>query len=173
MPDYICDDVEYIYNDRTQMLYIWLSNDDRYYEQPKRSAKYDFGRNPDKEEKKVKLLKGIYREPYLDGWKYTINGKVCRVLVNTILDYANYGRYIDEDGNRIAFTYLRHNRKALGIHYLIERYVGSQKKDVWWDFYDYRLVPYFPTPQNYNGINPQPYKDTARISYRGWTHNTK
>ena len=168
MPDYICDDVKYIYNERTQMLYIWLFNDDTYYKKAKRSAKYDFGRTPDKEEKKVKLLKGIYREPYRDGWKYTINGKVCRLLMNTVFDYAHYGRYIDEDGNRIAFTYLRHNRKALGIHYLIERYATSRVY-----FYDHRLVPYFPTPQNYDGTNPQPYRDSSRNSYKYWTHNAK
>lgn len=168
MPDYICDDVKYIYNERTQMLYIWLFNDDTYYKKAKRSAKYDFGRNPDKEEKKVKLLKGIYREPYRGGWKYTINGKVCRLLVNTIFDYAHYGRYIDEDGNRIAFTYLRHNRKALGIHYLIERYATSRIY-----FYDHRLVPYFPTPQSYDGTNPQPYRDSSRNSYKYWAHNAK
>lgn len=173
MSDYICDDVEYRFCERLRMFYIWLSNDDRYYKQPNRSAKYDFGRKADAKEKKMKLLKGLYREPYLDGWKYTINEKVHPHLVEVVVKYANYGRYIDENGNRINFTYLRHNRKALGIHYLIERYVFCQQEDGLCGFWDDTLVPYFPTPQSYDGSNPQPFQNTSRDLYKYWQHNAK
>ena len=161
----ICDDVQYRYTEGTQMLYIGLSNDDSYYKDPARAAKYDFGRNPDKEEKKVKLLKGIYREPYLDGWKYTINGKVHPLLVETVIRYAEYGSYTDEDGKSIVFTYLRHNRKALGIHYLIERYLAGGSTT---DFYDALLRPYFPSPDDYEGYNPNRFigRSSRRIDNR-------
>lgn len=173
MDDYVCDEVEYRYSESTHTLYIWLFNDERRYKVPQRAARYDFGRSADKEDRKMKLFKGIYREPFKDGWKYTINSKLHSILAETILSYAHYGRYIDEDGNRIVFTYLRHNRKALGIHYLIERYIKySQKYDPHF-FKDQYLIPYFPTPQNYDGTNPQPYKETAHITYRSWHHNAK
>ena len=165
MSERVCDDVKYIHNERTAMFYIWVSNDDRYYDQPKRAAKYDFGRSADGEDRKQKLAKGIYREPYLDGWKYTINEKVHPTLVETTILYAKYGRYEDEDGNRIVFTYLRHNRKALGIHYMLERavkcYNTRRYEDPWYcsDFY---LKPYFPTPEKYDGYNPCGFRDYSR-----------
>ena len=176
MSERVCDDVEYRYNEATEMLFIWLSNDDRYYTVPKRAAKYDFGRSPDKEDKKAKLLIGLYREPYLDGWKYTVSGKQHPDLVKVIFDYINYGRYIDENGNRIVFTYLRHNRKALGIHYLIERYCrdsykkpGTEKRY----FRETNLVPFFPTPEQYDGHNFQPCKYIAKNYYKHWQHEEK
>ena len=175
MENNLCDDVEYRYSESSQMLYIGLANDDRYYKQPKRAAKYDFGRNADKEAKKVKLLKGLYREPYRDGWKYTVNRKVHPDLVETIIRYANYGRYVDDDGNRIPFTYLRHNRKALGIHYLLERYVAfmTRPRYSYEVFRDHAQVPYFPTPENYDGTNIQPPILGSKYNYRYWTHNAK
>ncbi len=34
MENNLCDDVEYRYSESSQMLYIGLANDDRYYKQP-------------------------------------------------------------------------------------------------------------------------------------------
>ena len=73
---YVCDDVRYEYSEKSQMLFIWLFNDDTKYKKPNHFAKYDFGRSADKEDRKMKLFKGIYREPFKDGWKYTINSKL-------------------------------------------------------------------------------------------------
>lgn len=170
---YVCDDVEYRYSESTKMLYIWVSNDDRYYKQPKRAAKYDFGRRADGQDKKTKLIKGVYREPYLDGWKYTINGKVYPEFVKVVILYAHYGYYTDEQGNRRAFTNLRHNRKALGIHYLIERCLpylpdGNERFHSCPESYK---VPFFPTPQSYTGFNPQPGKDASKNIYKYWAPN--
>ena len=106
------------------------------------------------------------------GWKYIINAKLHSRLVETVERYNNYGFTINEDGEEIPFTYLRHNRKALGIHYLIERYINRHNSlpiidipgygktmfipmgFIFTDFIDEFKRPYFPTPQSYKGRNP-------------------
>lgn len=172
---YVCDDVRYEYSEKSQMLFIWLFNDDTKYKKPNHFAKYDFGRSADDTGKKVKLYKGLYREPFRDGWKYTVNGKVHHYFINTVLRYANYGWRIDEEGNRVPFTNLRHNRKALGIHYLFERYIFHlNHPSRWqWGFGDNGLVPYFPTPKSYKGYNPRRYLLTSGQTDYEWTHPSK
>ena len=76
MSERVCDDVEYRYNEATEMLFIRLCNDDNYYKVPKRAAKYNFGRSPDKEDKKVKLLIGLYPRTAHLRLLYC-NGEVC------------------------------------------------------------------------------------------------
>lgn len=172
MLDFKVDRVHTHFNYSTNQLTIWLFNDDSFYAEKsvKRVARYDFGRTEN--DRKVKLEKGIYRQPYKDGWKYIINAKLHSRLVETVERYNNYGFTINEDGEEVPFTYLRHNRKALGIHYLIERYVNREYNlpiidipgygktmfipmgFIFTDFIDEFKRPYFPTPQSYNGRNP-------------------
>lgn len=137
-------------------------------------ARYDFERKFNDEEgnptdKKQKLLIGLYREPYQDGWKYTIHTSTLPLLTDTVLRYIHFGFQENECGEIEPFTYLRHNRKALGIHYLFERYIDFCKEaarvneifrnrpeyhyDPKVDFRDFYQEPYFPTPTKYRGYN--------------------
>lgn len=167
------DIIRHDYNEAKGKLIVWLFNDPSFYSAKawKLTAKYDFGRKPNDADgnptdKKQKLLVGLYREPFRDGWKYTINEKVHPQMVDTVLRYIFFGFQENKDGEMEPFTYLRHNRKALGIHYLFERYIEhcktmkkwiSQRKKTnidyrdWFD--DYDEEPYFPTPQTYKGYN--------------------
>lgn len=87
-------------------------------------------------------------------------------MVATVFEYIFFGFQENEDGEMDPFTYLRHNRKALGIHYLFERYVGHCRQIIKWisqqnytdydyrdGFRDYNEEPYFPTPRTYKGYN--------------------
>ena len=116
------DIIRHDYNEAKGKLIVWLFNDPNFYsaKEWKLTAKYDFGRKPNDEDgnptdKKQKLLVGLYREPFRDGWKYTINEKVHPEMVDTVLNYIFFGFQKKEDGEMEPFTYLRHNRKALGI----------------------------------------------------------
>ncbi len=158
------DDVRWHISRDRNTLTVWLFNDSRFASPGKRIARYDFGVNASG--MREKLLKGLYRTPYRDGWKYTVNLSVHPLLARLIVLYAEYGWKTDEDGRRVPFTYLRHNRKALGIHYLIERYCEawhmcleynaefSCKEDPAFATADAVRMPYFPTPQSYRGYNP-------------------
>lgn len=124
------DEIHLHFSKTTGMLRVWLFNDDSKYEAKclGRIARYDFGRKPDEEngnpaDHKMKLDKGLYREPYRDGWKYTINSKLHPAICYKINQYADYGKKTNEDGAKEEFTYLRHNRKAFGIYNLLERYM--------------------------------------------------
>lgn len=172
MLDFKVDRVHTHFNYSTNQLTIWLFNDDSFYSKKsvKRIARYYFGRTEN--DRKAKIEKGIYRQPYKDGWKYIINAKLHSRLVETIERYNNYGFIINEDGEEVPFTYLRHNRKALGIHYLIVRYINRHSSFpyvevpgvgkimivlpgmILSDFPDEFKRPYFPTPQSYKGRNP-------------------
>lgn len=174
MIEYKVDRIHSRFDRGTNQLILWLFNDDSYYAEKstKRIARYDFGRIEN--DRKIKLEKGLYREPYKDGWKYVINTKLHPVLVKTVERYNNYGFTTDEDGKEVPFTYLRHNRKALGIHYMIERYTHRNDPPEYHegylpgigpamlhfaesdlaDFPDQIKKPYFPTPKSYKGINP-------------------
>lgn len=157
------DPVHYHYNKSSGKIELWLFNDSSFYKESAeaRVAKYDFGRSSEENDKKMKLMIGLYREPYRDGWKYTLFAKIHPQFAETVLDYINFGWSKDkESGELIENTYLRHNRKALGIHYLFERYVrafkrcqklSSDKESYKEDFDDYKYQPYFPTPQSYDG----------------------
>ena len=169
------DKVHYHYNKTSGKLEVWCFNDDKAYSEKyrKRAAKYDFDRKPNDEEgnptdRKQKLLVGLYREPYQDGWKYTVSEKVLPMLVETVFRYIRFGFKENEDGTLEPYTYLRHNRRALGIHYLFERYVAFYKDTVEFnerykddgdhfnpktDCMDFYQEPYFPTPQKYDGHN--------------------
>lgn len=166
------DEVHYHYNKTSGKLEVWCFNDEKAYAEKyrKRMMKYDFGRKPNDEtgaptDKKIKLMVGVYREPYRDGWKYTIFKNIHPMMVDTVLEYIHYGLKPNEDGEMEPFTYLRHNRKALGIHYLFERYLEVYKvcqaipevvggKDIYKiDLVDFFHEPYFPSPQNYTGRN--------------------
>lgn len=172
MFEFKVDRVHSHFNYSTNQLTIWLFNDDSFYADKslKRVARYYFGRTAD--DKKAKVEKGIYRHPYKDGWKYIINAKLHPRLVDTIERYNNYGFIINEDGEEVPFTYLRHNRKALGIHYMIVRYINRENSIPYidvpgvgriaiimpraylTDFVDEIKRPYFPTPESYKGHNP-------------------
>lgn len=149
------------------VLMVFLFNDETLYDEhyEKHVARYDFGRKDG--DRKVKLEKGLYREPYEDGWKYTVNIKLHDRLVRTILRYNNFGFKINEDGEEVPYTYLRHNRKALGIHYMIERYRNRMNDRIiespiygkilclsmealLTDFPDEFKRPYFPTSNEYD-----------------------
>lgn len=176
MAEFKVDSVHYHYSKTSGKLEVWCFNDDKAYsaKNKKLVARYDFGRKPNDEsgsatDKKQKLIVGLYREPYMDGWKYTIHSKVLPELAKTVWRYIYFGFQLNEDGEIEPFTYLRHNRKALGIHYLLERYVKFYKEaleenkcfkdfleyqyDPKTDFRDFYHEPYFPTPQSYNGYN--------------------
>lgn len=173
MAEFKVDLVHHHYNQTSEKLEVWCFNDPSAYEPRARklAANYDFGRKPNHEDgapadRKQKLLIGLYRKPYCDGWKYTISGKVHPRMVATVLDYIFFGFQENEDGEMEPFTYLRHNRKALGIHYLFERYVEHCRSNIEWisqqdyadydyrdGFRDYDEEPYFPTPRTYKGYN--------------------
>ena len=176
MAEFKVDMVRYHYSKTTGKLEVWCFNDEKAYAEKyrKRMARYDFGRKPDDEEgnptdKKQKLLIGLYREPYQDGWKYTVHTKTLPMLTDTVFRYLFFGFQENEDGKMEPFTYLRHNRKALGIHYLFERYIDFYKRfeeynewykgksefqvDLKTDFRDFYQEPYFPTPEKYDGYN--------------------
>lgn len=135
MAEFKVDSVHYHYSKTSGKLEVWCFNDDKAYsaKNKKLVARYDFGRKPNDEsgsatDKKQKLIVGLYREPYMDGWKYTIHSKVLPELAKTVWRYIYFGFQLNEDGEIEPFTYLRHNRKALGIHYLLERYVKFYKE---------------------------------------------
>ena len=176
MAEFKVDSVHYHYSKTSGKLEVWCFNDDKSYsaKNKKLVARYDFGRKPNDEsgsatDKKQKLIVGLYREPYMDGWKCTIHSKVLPELAKTVWRYIYFGFQLNEDGEIEPFTYLRHNRKALGIHYLLERYVKFFKEvleenkcfkdspeyqcDPKTDFRDFYYEPYFPTPQSYKGYN--------------------
>ena len=122
------DDVHYRVDRYPPRLTVWLFNDDSAYaDDAKDVAHYDFGRriNPDgtSPDRKEKLEVGIYRTPFRDGWRYTISSDVHELLCELVIRYANFGWKTDENGERVPSTYLRHNRKALGIYDLIRRYL--------------------------------------------------
>lgn len=82
MAEFKVDDIHYHYSKTSGKLEVWCFNDETAYAEKyrKRVAKYDFGRKPNDEDgnptdKKEKLLIGLYRQPYMDGWKYTISEK--------------------------------------------------------------------------------------------------
>lgn len=168
MADFKVDSVRY----RTgKKLTIWLFNDESHYKNIKLMARYDFGRTGN-DDVPQKLLSGIYRIPYEDGWQYLITTSTHPALVDTIIEYAEFGWFVNDDGEKEAFTYLRHNRKALGIHYLIERYVANYKWRKQW-FNDNLLLcpdknrqPYFPSPEKYNGNNLAPHKVFNKKTHR-------
>ena len=176
MAEFKVDMVRYHYSKTTNKLEVWCFNDEQAYGEKhrKRMARYDFGRKPNDEEgkptdKKQKLLIGLYREPYQDGWKYTIHANTLPMLADTVFRYIFFGYQENKDGKMEPFTYLRHNRKALGIHYLFERYIVFRKEVVEYnevfkdepeyqcdpktDFRDFYQEPYFPTSEKYNGYN--------------------
>ena len=123
------DDVRYRVDQHPPRLTVWLFNDDSFYAGAalKRVTRYDFDRrfNPDgtSPDRKEKLDVGIYRTPFRDGWRYTISSDVHEPLCALIIRYATHGWKTDENGERVPATYLRHNRKALGIFDLIKRYL--------------------------------------------------
>jgi len=121
MMEYKVDRIHSRFDRGTNQLILWLFNDDSFYAEKsmKRISRYDFGRTEN--DRKIKLEKGLYREPYKDGWKYVINTKLHPVLAKTVERYDNHGFTTDEDGKEVPFTYLRHNRKALGIQYLYDK----------------------------------------------------
>ncbi len=123
------DDVRYKVDRHPPRLTVWLFNDDSFYADTAtdRVAHYDFDRrfNPDgtSPDRKEKLDVGIYRTPFRDGWRYTISSDVHEPLCWLIIRYATHGWKTDENGEHVPATYLRHNRKALGIFDLIKRYL--------------------------------------------------
>lgn len=130
MPNLRVDSVRYHFSKSTGMLRLWLFNDDSAYDANSldRVARYDFGRRPadadgNPAERKVKLITGLWREPYRDGWKYTLSSKVHPKMYELVMQYVNHGWKMGANGEREAFTYLRHNKRAIGIHYLFEWYV--------------------------------------------------
>lgn len=169
------DDVRYELNSTTGMLSVWLYNDANYYEKRPNVpiAAYDFGLHYDERglttDRKAKLDKGLYREPFRDGWKYRLNIRLHPMMYETLMRYIRYGWKTDENGQRVPFTTLRHNHKALGIAYLFERYLECKRECEAWNAefskelqhsYDYTRCladffkpPYFPTPETYKGVN--------------------
>ena len=91
------------------------------------------------------------------------------MMYETLMRYIHYGWKTDENGQRVPFTTLRHNHKALGIAYLFERYLECKRECEAWNAefskvtqhsYDYTRCladffkpPYFPTPETYKGVN--------------------
>ena len=171
MAEFKVDDIHYHYSKTTGKLEVWCFNNEKAYAEKyrERVAKYDFGRKPYDEEgnptdKKEKLLIGLYRQPYMDGWKYTISEKVHPHMIDLLFDYILYGWKQNENGEIVPTTYLRHNRKVLGIHYLLLRYCECYNEVQEWNkqhpqspmdyktaFLDFSREPYFPTPDNYDG----------------------
>lgn len=112
MAEFKVDEVHYHYSKTSGKLEVWCFNDEKVYSPKarKRVAKYDFGRKPNNEdgqptERKQKLLIGLYREPYKDGWKYTINTKVLPMLTDTVFRYIFFGYQENENGEIEPFTY--------------------------------------------------------------------
>jgi len=173
MAEFKVDPVRYEVCRSKEKLSVWVFNDPGFYAGKARQlvAKYDFGRKPIGEDsspadKRQKLLVGMYREPFRDGWKYTLNTRLHPEMAATVMRYILYGFRTGEDGKREPFTYLRHNRKALGIHYLFLRYYEcaveaeafnrehpSLNLNYKTDLIDFYAEPYFPTPENYDGVN--------------------
>ena len=173
MAEFKVDDIHYHYSKTSGKLEVWCFNDETAYAEKyrKRVAKYDFGRKPNDEDgnpidKKEKLLIGLYRQPYMDGWKYTISEKVHPHMIDLVFDYILYGWKLNDNGEVVPTTYLRHNRKVLGIHYLLLRYRECYNEVQEWNkqhpqsemdyktaFIDFSKEPYFPTPENYDGYN--------------------
>ena len=118
------DPVHYQFNKGTGMLQVWLFNDNAAYADAGRASRYDFGRKIG--DRKVKLCVGLWRAPYRDGWKYTLSAKVHPHMYELMMQYISHGWKISADGEREAFTCLRHNKRAIGIHYLFEWYVIEQ-----------------------------------------------
>ena len=94
MAEFKVDSVHYHYSKTSGKLEVWCFNDDKSYsaKNKKLVARYDFGRKPNDEsgsatDKKQKLIVGLYREPYMDGWKYTIHSKVLPELAKTVWRY--------------------------------------------------------------------------------------
>lgn len=162
MATYKVDRVHLHFSYTTNLLTLWLFNDDSFYAEKslKRVARYSFNRHPG--DRRIKLEKGIFAAPYKDGWKYTINEKLHPILVETIYRYNDYGFTTNEDGEEVPFTYLRHNRKAVGIHHLIARYINRYDENTIYiegigriaiftagalitPFSDQFKQPYFPT----------------------------
>lgn len=161
------DDVRCKVDRHPPRLTVWLFNDDSHYAGAalKRVTRYDFDRrfNPDgtSPDRKEKLDVGIYRTPFRDGWRYTISSDVHGPLCEAIIEYATYGWKMDENGERVPFTYLRHNRKALEIFDLIKRYLIRRECCLLRNFgakhgsFDYRIpspdfyrMPYFEPLHN-------------------------
>lgn len=167
------DPMHFHYNRSSGKLEVWCFNNESAYSEKHidRVVKYDFGRIPGEKEgsainRKQKLLVGLYRQPYRDGWKYIINEKVHPHMVKLVFDYIFYGWKLDENGAPVPSTYLRYNRKALGIHYLFLRYYECHNEAEAWnkehpkypidyriDFNDFNKEPYFPAPASYDGYN--------------------
>ena len=156
------DDVRYKVDRHPPRLTIWLFNDDSFYNDRTldRVAHYDFDRriNPDgtSPDRKEKLDVGIYRTPFRDGWRYTISTDIHGPLCELIIRYATFGWKTNEEGKKEPTTYLRHNRKALGIFDLIKRYLlmrddclllndgtGEKEFDYHFPSLDYDRMPCF------------------------------
>ena len=105
------DKVHYHYNKTSGKLEVWCFNDDKAYSEKyrKRAAKYDFDRKPKDEEgnptdRKQKLLVGLYREPYQDGWKYTVSEKVLPMLVETVFRMSSIAVISASSSSFITFS---------------------------------------------------------------------
>ena len=173
MAEFKVDRIHFHFNPTSRKLDVWCFNNPDAYEPRalKLIAKYDFGRKPNNEDGtpadcKQKLLIGLYREPYRDGWEYTLYGKIHPHMLDLAFDYIYYGLKWTSTGETVPTTYLRHNRKALGIHYLFLRYCECYKEvqeynkkhpkelcDYKTAFMDYAREPYFPAPGSYDGYN--------------------
>lgn len=107
---------------------VYLFNDDSKYKgKPEAVKHYDFDQTG--EMKRERLAEGLYRVPYKDGWKITLNCALTQPLDKIIHYYSRYGRR----GNGIIYKSIPHNRKAYGTYLLIQRYVKWVERGKKWN----------------------------------------
>ena len=113
----IRDTLTLTYDKDLKHMSVYLFNDDSKYKgKPEAVKHYDFSQTG--EMKRERLAEGLYRVPYRDGWKITLNCALTHPLDEIIHYYSRYGM-------REGYVYrnIRHNQKAYGTYLLIQRYV--------------------------------------------------
>ena len=122
------DTLTLTYDRDNKHMSVYLFNDDsKYAGKPEAVKHYDFDQTG--EMKRERLAEGLYKVPYKDGWKITLNCSLTHPLEAIILYYSRYGGR--EDG--YVYKNIRHNRKAYGTYLLIQRYVKWVERVKGWN----------------------------------------
>lgn len=112
------DTLTLTYDRDLKHMSVYLFNDDsKYAGKPEAVKHYDFDQTG--EMKRERLAEGLYKVPYKDGWKITLNCKLTFPLEKIIHYYSRYGAR----ENGYVYRNIRHNQKAYGTYLLIRRYV--------------------------------------------------
>ena len=103
------DTLTLTYDRNLKHMSVYLFNDDgKYKGRPDAIKHYDFSQTG--EMKRQRLAEGLYRVPYKDGWKITLNCALTHPLDGIIHYYSRYGRR----KNGEIYKSIPHNRKAYG-----------------------------------------------------------